>query len=439
MRNVFGTQYTSFLKYQIREVVEVGKKIQTIDPSMQIVWENIGDPIAKGWSVPPFLKEILSEEISRLGDSAFGYTHSRGMPQAREWAAKESKRLCPTSTLDAEDVLFTSGLGAAISSLYQMLPDRARILQPAPAYPTHASFESFRHRSEPIFYALDPERGWEPGLADMEAKILANPDVCGILLINPNNPTGAVYSRETLQKIVALAEKYSLMIISDEIYFRMVYNDCVHTHIIELTQGKVPTIVMRGMSKDIPWPGSRCGWLEFHGVDLDADYRAYVNAVKQRILLEVCSTTLSQIVLSRVYEHSEFPAWLAVNNKELEKNSREISDMLSQAPGLSVNPTNGAFYMMPLFEKGILNGNQTLPIANDAVREYIENEVKKPGMTVDKRFTYYLLGATGICVVPASGFFSAHEGFRLTTLERNEEKRKDTYQRVVEAIGQYIQ
>ena len=126
--------------------------------------------------------------------------------------------------MDYEDILITSGLGAGISALYHMLPKGRRIIQPSPSYPTHASMESFAADASPITYKLDPYNDWQPDLADLEEKIKTNEEVVGILIINPNNPTGAVYSKETLEKIVALAEKYNLMIISDEIYFRLVYN-----------------------------------------------------------------------------------------------------------------------------------------------------------------------------------------------------------------------
>jgi alanine-synthesizing transaminase len=112
--------------------------------------------------------------------------------------------------------------------------------------------------------------------------------------------------------------------------------------------------------------------------------------------------------------------------------------------GMKVNRTNGAFYMMPLFEEGVLNEKQTLPIANEAARKYIEGEVSKPavagkpGFPLDKRFTYYLLANTGICVVPASGFFSPYNGFRLTTLDRDDERRKKTYATLSKAIEEYI-
>lgn len=426
------------LKYGIREIVDTAQKISELDPDFKFVSENIGDPIAKSWTVPPFLKDILIEEIMRKGDRSFGYSHSRGLPAARQWVVKYAKRFSPSSNLDYEYVLFTSGLGAAISALYHMLPEGRRVIQPTPSYPTHASMESLAANAGSISYKLDPDNKWQPDLNHLEQQLIAHPEITGILVINPNNPTGAVYSRETLEEIVKLAEKYQLYIISDEVYFRMVYNGHTYSHITEIAQGRVPLCVMRGVSKDVPWPGGRCGWIEFHNVDLDEDYRGYVQAVKKRILMEVCSVSLPQFILEKLYDHPGFDAWNAQYNAELEANGNFIADTLGAVPGMKVNRTNGAFYMMPLFEDGLLKNDQTLEIKNDAARAYIEEAVGRPGMPPDQRFTYYLLAATGICVVPASGFFSPYMGFRLTTLDRDAERRKDTYTRLSDAIKSYL-
>ncbi len=438
MRTKLVNPKTHLLRYGIREIVDVAQKLKEFDPSMTLVMENIGDPIMKSWLVPNFLKEAIVNEVNKPGDAVFGYAHSRGLPETRKWVVDYAKRFSPTSELNYENVLFTNGLGASISAFYQMLPAGARILQPTPSYPTHTSFESFAANAEPVLYKLDPDNNWQPDMADLEAQILAHPDVAAILIINPNNPTGAVYSKETLEKMVTLAEKYKLFIISDEVYFRMVYNNAVFTQITDIAHNRVPLVVMRGLSKDIPWPGGRCGWMEFHNIDLDSEFKSFVDGVKQRILLEICSGTLPQKILSSLYEHPEFENWNKQYNAELEKNANYIYEVLSKTKGLKVNKIYGAFYMMPLFETGVLNDKQTLPIANDAARAYIESVVNQPGFPLDKRFCYYLLAATGICVVPSSGFFSPYPGFRLTTLDRDENRRKDTYARLSKAVEDYL-
>jgi len=342
------------------------------------------------------------------------------------------------ATLSSDDVLFTSGLGSAISYLYQMLPGSARIALPTPGYPTHIASESFNTGKSPILYKLDPQNEWNPDVADLEEQIKSNPEVAGIVVINPNNPTGAVYSRETLQAMVDLARKYDLFVISDEVYFRMTYGGKRHTHIVELAGDDVPLIVMRGMSKDVPWPGGRCGWLEFYNTDHDEQFATYVAALKKRVMMEVCATRLPQEILGSFYDHPDFPAWIKTYNAKLEKNADEIAQILNNTQGLSVNKTVGAFYMMPLFGEGVLSNSQTLPIENEEVRKYVEELVSVPNFPLDQRFTYYLMASEGIVVVPASGFFSPWPGFRLTTLDRNEKRRNDTYTRVSKAVEAYL-
>lgn len=438
MRSPLANPKIDYLRYGIREIVDVAQKLGELDKNFVFIGENIGDPIPKGWPVPPFLKKAIIDEVQKPGDKVFGYAHSRGLPEARKWVVNYAKKFSPSSTLDYEYVLFVSGLGAGISALYHMLPPGARVIQPTPSYPTHASMESFSANAEPITYKLDPDNDWQPDLQDLEEQIQKNKDVAAILVINPNNPTGAVYSAETIDQIVTIAEKYQLFIISDEVYFRMVYNGKTFAQITEIAQGRAPVIVMRGVSKDVPWPGGRCGWLEFHGVELDADYRAYAEAVKKRVLMEVCSVSLPQYILAAIYDHPDFEKWNKEYNAELEKNGNYIADVLGKTKGMKVNRTDGAFYMMPLFEDGVLNDKQTLPIANEAAKKFIEGEVNKPGFPLDKRFTYYLLASTGICVVPASGFFSPYSGFRLTTLDRDDERRKKNYATLSKAIEDYI-
>jgi len=106
--------------------------------------------------------------------------------------------------------------------------------------------------------------------------------------------------------------------------------------------------------------------------------------------------------------------------------------------GLKVNRTNGAFYMLPIFEEGVLSDRQSLPIANEKVRVFVEEKVSSPDIPLDKRFVYYLAAATGVIVVPASGFFSSYDGFRLTTLNRDPKRRDEIYLGLAKAIETYL-
>ncbi len=383
------------------------------------------------------MKDIIKKHVEE-NNASFGYVHSWGHLPARESVVKDAKRCYTDYQLTVNDVVFANGLGAGIGIIYSVLPPGARVIGPSPSYPTHASLEAFATGGERIAYRLDPDNEWQPDLADLEKQVAGHPEVTGILVINPNNPTGGVYSREVLEKIVEIAQKNNLFIIADEIYYRMVYNGREHYHLTEVAAGRVPLIVMRGVSKDVPWPGSRCGWIEFHNRNLDADFEEYTKAIQQRILLEVFATALPQHVLLEIYEHPDFPAWLEANNKKLEENGNAIAEILNSVPEINCNQPNGAFYITVVFKEGSLNNQQTLPIAHEGVKKYIEELVDQPGLQPDKRMVYYILASTGIMVTPASDFYSEHQGFRVTSLERDPEKLKATYGRLKQAIEEYL-
>jgi aspartate/methionine/tyrosine aminotransferase len=437
MRNSLFNPNLNYLQYGIREIVLIADQIRKRDPKFTTIPENIGDPIIKGWTTPQYVKDLISDAAQNK-DIVWGYVHSRGLKDAREWVARDANRCYPKANLDIDDIVFANGLGAAIGLTYVALPEGARVIQPSPAYPTHASLEAFSAGKESISYNCDPKNGWEVDLKHLESQIQAHPDITGILVINPNNPTGAVYSRETLEQIVDLALKYNLFIIADEIYYRLVYNGKIHHHMSAIVDGRVPLIVMRGISKDIPWPGSRCGWMEFHNTQLDPDFKAFTEGVKKRILLEVGATAMPQHLIPYLYEHPDYQPHLKASNKKLEENSNTIAAILNSIPEVTCNPSNGAFYITSVFESGVLHDQQSLPIENTDIRTYIEQEVSKPGIAPDKQFAYYLLANTGIVATPASDFFSPHFGFRVTTLERDPEKLKSTYDKLKAAIQTYL-
>jgi len=339
--------------------------------------------------------------------------------------------------INADDIIFFNGLGDAISKVFGMLKRTARVVVPTPSYTTHSSAEAAHAAARPVTYILDPYNHWYPDLDDLEKRIKYNPAVAGILIINPDNPTGAVYPEGIMRGMVALAEKYDLFVICDEIYHNIIYNGYATVGVAEII-GEVPAIVMRGISKEMPWPGSRCGWIEVYNHHRDPMFEKYVQSILNAKMLEVCSTTLPQIVLPRVLSHPQYQTYLDERINRYERYANIAYDCLKDVDGLLVNRPNGAFYMSVVFEEGVLNRTQTLPIENNEVRKHIEHLVKQPGVSLDKRFVYYLLGATGVCVVPLSSFATDLQGFRTTLLETNEKKIRDIFQMMANGIRQYL-
>lgn len=426
------------MRYGIREVVDLAQSLSELDPDFRFVGENIGDPVAKGWVTPNFVRRILLDLISSGNGDVFGYTHSRGRVETREWVVRYARQFSPSVRLTREDVMFSNGVGAGLSCFYRMLAPGTRVVQPSPGYPAHTSTERFWAGAESVNYLLDPQNGWQPDREHLERQVKRHPEIMGILLINPNNPTGAVYTADALEGIIRIAERYHLMLVSDEVYFRLVFNGAEYVHISELAAGRVPLVVMRGISKDVPWTGARCGWMEFHNLDLDPDFRLLFESIKKALMMEVCATTLPQTAIPLIYEHPDYPEWLRQYNAGLEENSNIIADVLDATPGISARRIQGAFYMTALFDDGVLNRSQSLTIANQAVREFIGRAVSDANLPLDKRFSHYLLASTGICVVAASDFECPHFGFRVTALERNSERRNWCYKTLSEAIARYL-
>jgi alanine-synthesizing transaminase len=421
------------LTYEIRNIVNVGNKLQAL--GVTVNWENIGDPIAKGEQIPKWMKDIVAAEVYE--DASYGYSPTKGVLSTRQFLAQQTNALGGTQ-ISPEDILFFNGLGDAISKIFGFLRPTARVIVPTPSYTTHSSAEAAHAGDRPLTYILDPNRTWYPDIEDIENNVKYNPSIAGILIINPDNPTGAVYPEHILRAIVDLADRYDLFLICDEVYQNMVYNGTTAVPLATVIGKRVPAICMRGISKEMPWPGGRCGWIEVYNGHHDRMFEQYVNSILNAKMMEVCSTTLPQLILPKVVSHPEYQNYLQERVTRYEKYSNIAYDILKDVKGLLVNRTNGAFYMSAAFEEGLLNHRQSLPIAKDEVRSSVEALVNKADVALDKRFVYYLLGSTGICVVPLSSFATSLQGFRITLLERDEEKFTMIFQTLADSIRQYL-
>jgi len=431
MRSTITHPGASSLVYEIREIVEVAKKLEA--HGLSITWENIGDPVAKGEKMAPWIKEYASKAL--LEDMTYAYSPTKGLLATREYIAKE-RNLEGGIQISADDILFFNGLGDAISKVYKNLHPNVRVIGPNPAYPTHSSAEAAHADRPHITYSLDPHNSWKPDLTEMEQKIHDHPEIGGILIVNPDNPTGYVYTEDILRQIVDIAKRHDLFIITDEIYSNLTYGAKYKK--LAAVVGDVPAIAMRGVSKEFPWPGGRCGWVEFYNRDKDADFNAYCKSLIDAKMLEVCSTTLPQQVLPQVMQDPRYFPMLEGRCQAYERKAQYAVDELSSIPGVIIHRPNGAFYMTLVFKEGVLQATQTLPIADEKIKATIEPYIAAQ-IPNDKRFVYYVLAATGVCVVPLrSGFNSTLDGFRFTVLEQNEDVFKQTIATLKSAITQYI-
>ena len=420
------------LTYEIRAIVEIADTLKSL--GIKTNMENIGDPIAKGEKIPEWMKKIVADLA--MTDCSYGYCATKGVLETRQFLAEMTNKRGKTQ-ISADDVIFFNGLGDAIQKVYGLLRREARVIGPTPTYSTHSSGEAAHAGQKPVCYRLDPNNNWYPDLDDLRLSIKYNPAISGILIINPDNPTGAVWPERILKEIVDIAREYDLFIIADEIYQNLVYNGESTKPISDLV-GDVPAISMKGISKELPWPGSRCGWIEVYNADKDVMFKRYIQSIVDSKMVEVCSTTLPQKAIPPILSHPEYPAWLQVRIDRYERFSNIAYELLKKVPGIQVNRTNGAFYMSVAFERGVLTDKQSLPIEIPEVKDMVEGLVNKQEISLDKRFVYYLLASTGICVVPLSSFFTPELGFRITLLETNEEEFTKIFETIAFSISAYL-
>ncbi|HJN46094.1 MAG: aminotransferase [Acidobacteria bacterium] len=417
------------LKYEIREIVSIAHEVERLGQA--ITWENIGDPVQKGETPPQWIREIVSDLVHQR--TTWAYCDSAGVGETREFLADNvnTRRGVQVTT---DDIMFFNGLGDAVAKVYGFLRREARILGPSPAYSTHSSAEAAHSGYNHVTYNLDPTQGWMPDVDDIRNKVKYNDSIAGILILTPDNPTGAVYPRAILEEIAEIAREYDLFIITDEIYAHIVYNGQPRLHLSEWI-GDVPGIAMRGISKEYPWPGSRCGWLEILNKDKDDNFAAYVDSLLAAKRLEVSSTTLPQMSIPLVMGDPRYADHLDGREAMFSARADEMMAVFDGCESVLVNKPCGAFYYTVMLNEGLLNHGQSLPIANPRIAELIAGRVQD--VAPDKRFVHYLMGATGIVVVPLTGFQCAHEGFRATLLETDDVKRAWTLKTLRESIEAY--
>lgn len=421
------------LNYEIRGIVKKARQLEAL--GYEITWENIGDPIQKNHHIPLWMKAIVSELVA--DDKSYGYADSKGVLKTRQFLADLNNEK-GGSQITAEDILFFNGLGDAIAKLYQFLIPTARIIGPSPAYSTHSSAEAAHANTAPITYKLDPDNQWLPDMEDLYNKVKYNPSIVGMLIINPDNPTGMVYPKEVLEDFVRIAKEFNLLLIADEIYQNITYNGITAVALAEVI-GDLPAISLKGISKEFPWPGSRCGWMEFYNRKSSPEFDKLCQTLENAKMIEVCSTILPQLAIPKIMSHPEYQAYRYEANRQIGIRSDIMKEILGDIPGIKFNPTQGAFYNTIIFDPAYLEEEQYLPIDDKKVQHLLDEWLQEKVMPFDKRFVYCLLAATGICVVPISSFCSDLRGFRVTLLEEDEEIFRITFTKLASSIKFYLQ
>jgi aspartate/methionine/tyrosine aminotransferase len=294
----------SGLVYEIRHIVNVANRLK--ESGVEVLWENIGDPIQKGERVPEWTRAILVDLLSQ--DRTYGYSPTKGIDATREFLAKMVNRRGKVR-ITPEEIIFFNGLGDAIARAYSAIRQDVRIIMPEPTYSTHLIAEVHHASFPPNTYRMNPYCDWSPDINELERKVQSHKAIVGILVINPDNPTGYVYPEETLVRIVDIARRFDLFLIFDETYHNIVFNGKKTVPLSDII-GSVPGISMKGISKEFPWPGARCGWMEVYNADKDETFARYIDAILTQKMSEVCSTTLPQMAIPRIMAHPEYQPYL---------------------------------------------------------------------------------------------------------------------------------
>lgn len=256
MKTVLKSAKLANVCYDIRgPIMDAAKKME--EDGQKIIKLNIGNLAVFGFDAP---EEVQQDMIRNLPNSA-GYSDSKGIFAARKAVMHETQRQGILGvTLD--DIYLGNGASELISlATNALLDDGDEMLLPAPDYPLWTAVTSLSGGT-PVHYMCDESNGWMPDLDDIRAKI--TPRTKGIVVINPNNPTGALYSKQLLQSIVALAREHGLVIFADEVYDKVLYDDVVHTPLASLSTD-VLTLTFNSLSKAYRSCGYRAGWMVVSG------------------------------------------------------------------------------------------------------------------------------------------------------------------------------
>ncbi len=315
---------SGLVSYAIRDIVLEAKRLEK--QGTRMTYLNIGDPAPFGFKPP---QHVLDAAREALGQNLSGYCPSRGDPELVEAAAK-------SEGVSGEDIFITSGMSEGIDFLYQaMLDPGHNILLPSPTYPLYITKTRLSYGGEAFYGCVN-----EPDTDDLRRKV--NDRTVGIVMINPNNPTGAVYPRSKVQEVVDIAGEYGLPIISDNAYDMLVF-DGEYPDIRKMHKD-VPLIVGNSLSKNFIYPGARVGWLAFHGEGFDNLKDAVMRLCNQRLSVNWEMQKGALAALNGPKGHIEdFKSALRKRRDLVEKRIRGI-------PGLELAKPRGAFYAFPRVE-----------------------------------------------------------------------------------------
>ena len=361
---------------------------------------NTGNPATFGFEMPASVKNALFKKI----DTALGYCDVRGMVDARN-AILAYHRTKKINGFSLDDIFIGNGISEIAALVATALFDSGdEVLVPMPCYSLWTN-EIILHRAVPVFYRCEEKNNWNPNTEHI--KSLITPKTKAIVLINPNNPTGALYSTDVLLEIAEIARQNNLIVLSDEIYDRLVFDGKEHVSFASLADD-IPVVTMNGLSKSHCLCGFRCGWLVTSGPDNQR--RAISEALLKLASIRLSANAIMQTVIPEALADKEYTEKMISPGGRLYEQRKATCDALDKLDCLSYVKNDGGFYVFPKIEQ-----------------EYLKEQN-------DVIFAEKLLLDKHILLVPGSGFaWNAPDHFRIIMLPEAEILHKAVLQ-----IGDFI-
>jgi len=333
LANVKVTARVKTIEYAIRDIIVHARELAKT--GKKIFYLNIGDPVAFDFNTPPHVRQALCKAVE---EGANNYSPSEGLPELRQAVAEKERRVNGVS-ISADDVIVTSGISEGIQMVMAALIDEGdEILLPGPSYPPYISYAKF-FGGKPITYETVEEDGWQPNIDDLKRKISKR--TRGVVIVNPNNPCGALYGEKIVKQILNAAGEHDLLVLSDEIYDQITYteNFVSAAHLAK----DLPVVGLNGFSKVHLMTGWRLGYLYFH--DPRGQLKELEQCVEKEARVRICANTPVQkagvAALNGPQDHV----------KDLVERLRQRRDYawkrLNEIEGLSCAKPEGAFYVFP--------------------------------------------------------------------------------------------
>jgi alanine-synthesizing transaminase len=376
MEKIVPARRTENIAYAIRDIVVLANRLKK--EGRTILHLNIGDPCKFDFHPPTHIIEAVYQAMKNNHN---GYSPSSGIPEAIEALQKEAGKY---GIRNIQDIFVSTGGSEAIEiCLTALVNEDENVLIPAPGYPLYSAVLS-KLQTRLNYYYLNENNDWQPDIEDIEKRI--NEKTRGIVLINPNNPTGSVCTRKTLLELAELADRHNLLIFADEIYNKLILDDGIEHISIASLNPDIPVVTFNGLSKCYVGPGWRLGWAIISGAKEVTE--EYVKAVQKIVRARLCANHPEQYAIAPALEGPQD------NLRDMKEKLRERRDItitrLNHMKVVSCVKPTGAFYAFP--------------------RLNIEGE--------DEDFVKRLLYDTGVLTVHGSGFeeYPGSKHFRIVFL-----------------------